>query len=66
VCTPATQNHAVNQRQLRQGSADEKALSQKAHAACARVFCDAIAHNTCIFDVMATGDEINAMIYGVW
>jgi hypothetical protein len=65
-CTPATQNHAVNQRQLRQGSADEKALREKAHDACAHVFGDTIVHKNCIFDVMATGDEMNAMIYGVW
>jgi hypothetical protein len=67
-CTPPSDAHASNQRRLRQGSADEKALSELAYAACAHLATDHNMHKNCIFDVMATGDdEVAAMVYvGVW
>jgi hypothetical protein len=67
-CTAPSDAHASNQRRLRQGSADEKALSELAHAACAHLVTNHSMHKNCIFDVMATGDaEVAAMVYGgVW
>jgi Holliday junction resolvase-like predicted endonuclease len=67
-CTPPSDAHASNQRRLRQGSADEKALSEIAHAASAHLVNNHSMHNNCIFDVMATVDaEVAAMAYGgVW
>jgi hypothetical protein len=66
ACIPATEAHASNQRRLRQGTADEEALRARAHAACAHVTNDRSVHKNCVFDVMATGDEFSAMIYGTW
>jgi hypothetical protein len=67
-CTVPSDAHASNQRRLRQGSADEKALSELAHAACAHLVNNHSMHKNCIFGVMATGDaEVAAMVYGgVW
>jgi hypothetical protein len=68
ICTPPSDAHASNQRRLRQGSSDEKALSELAYAACAHLATDHNMHKNCIVDVMATGDdEVAAMVYGgVW
>jgi hypothetical protein len=63
---PPAETHAINQPRLRQGSVDEKALSDKAHEACDHAIDDHNIHKNCVFDVMATGDESNTMIYGVW
>jgi hypothetical protein len=64
ICIPPIDAHAVNQRRLRQGSADEKALSELAHAACDHLVDDHNMHKYCVFDVLATGDgEIATMVY---
>jgi hypothetical protein len=66
ACIPATEAHASNQRRILQGGAEEEALREWAHDACARVANDPKIHKMCVFDVMATGDVMNAMIYGAW
>jgi len=64
-CTPASEAHASNQRKLRAGSAEERALSERAHAVCDHLLGNSSMHKNCIFDVMATGDaEMASVVYG--
>jgi hypothetical protein len=66
---PMHQQREIQQRRrLRQqdSAEEEAALKERAIAACAHVTGDPKMHKSCVFDVMATGDETVAMIYGTW
>jgi len=61
ACIAPAEVHA-SQRNLQ----DNAELSERAHAACAHVSNDRKTYKNCMFDVMSTGDETHAMIYGAW